>query len=393
MSSADVKTVPLKFIGRIVSGGTPRSDDSNWGGDLPFVTPPDLNGLDGARISAWERSLTSEGAADSSVVRDAVLLSCRAPIGHIGIALREVAFNQGCKAIIPVDRRDLRYLAYGLVGARKALETAGRGTTFTELSTSALGSLSLPWPEASRRSFLADYLDGETRRIGAMLDRLADLAVKLRERRGAAWSSVYARGFETRRLQWLMDEVDERAEQRYQGLPLLSVSIHHGVQRREESTSRQQASTDLSKYKVARRGDIALNRMRAFQGGLGQARIDGLVSPDYAVLRPREGLTADWAEYVMRSPTFVDEMSQWLRGIGAADQSKVRTPRINVRDLMALSIPMAASDELGRVTGELDETTARIDAMLAKVAQLESLLLERRAALITDVVTGRKDVA
>jgi type I restriction enzyme S subunit len=30
---------------------------------------------------------------------------------------------------------------------------------------------------------------------------------------------------------------------------------------------------------------------------------------------------------------------------------------------------------------------------LAKVAELKELLLERRAALITDVVTGRKEVA
>lgn len=42
---------------------------------------------------------------------------------------------------------------------------------------------------------------------------------------------------------------------------------------------------------------------------------------------------------------------------------------------------------------ELDEATARVDAMLVKVADLKSLLLERRAALITDVVTGKKEVA
>lgn len=41
---------------------------------------------------------------------------------------------------------------------------------------------------------------------------------------------------------------------------------------------------------------------------------------------------------------------------------------------------------------DLDEVTGRIDAMLAKVAELKALLVERRAALITDVVTGRKKV-
>ena len=55
MSSALAPQVPLKFVGRIVSGGTPSSETANWGGDLPFVTPPDLNGLDGAPITSGDR--------------------------------------------------------------------------------------------------------------------------------------------------------------------------------------------------------------------------------------------------------------------------------------------------------------------------------------------------
>ena len=35
---------------------------------------------------------------------------------------------------------------------------------------------------------------------------------------------------------------------------------------------------------------------------------------------------------------------------------------------------------------------ASVDAMVAKVAELKALLVERRAALITDVVTGRKKI-
>jgi putative DNA restriction-modification system, specificity subunit len=40
----------------------------------------------------------------------------------------------------------------------------------------------------------------------------------------------------------------------------------------------------------------------------------------------------------------------------------------------------------------LDEVTGKIDAMLATIHQLKALLVERRAALITDVITGRKKV-
>jgi hypothetical protein len=40
----------------------------------------------------------------------------------------------------------------------------------------------------------------------------------------------------------------------------------------------------------------------------------------------------------------------------------------------------------------LDEVTGRINAMLAKIDELKALLVERRSALITDVVTGRKKI-
>lgn len=257
-------------------------------------------------------------------------------------------------------------------------------TNFTRMSR-----IRIPLPPPSIQRAIADHLD----EIDAMISKLDDLAESLRVRRAATWSTVHAMGYELVRLQWLMSEVDERAGTQNLDLPLLSVSIHHGVQRRQESSSGQQAGADLSKYKVARAGDIVLNRMRAFQGGLGQARIDGLVSPDYAVLRPKAGLTADWAEYVMRSPEFIEAMAQWVRGIGTVEQGNVRTPRINVRDLFALSIPFPSPDELLRVTGHLNEVTGRINIMLARVAELRELLVERSSAYITDVVAGRKEAA
>lgn len=181
----EVRTTPLKFIGQIVSGGTPKSDAENWGGDIPFITPPDLNGVDGRLVERWERSITEQGKAGSAVAENAVLLSCRAPIGHIGFVSDPVAFNQGCKAIIPERREDLRYLGHALVAHRMALQAAGRGTTFLELSTTELASFGIPWPGADARTAIAEYLDRETGEIDAMIAKLDELAGTLETRRTA----------------------------------------------------------------------------------------------------------------------------------------------------------------------------------------------------------------
>src|SRR5256885_13165102 len=42
------------------------------------------------------------------------------------------------------------------------------------------------------------------------------------------------------------------------------------------------------KYKRAAKGDIAYNMMRMWQGALGPAPVDGLVSPAYVVVKPFE---------------------------------------------------------------------------------------------------------
>ena len=55
-------------------------------------------------------------------------------------------------------------------------------------------------------------------------------------------------------------------------------------------------------------------------------------------------------------------------------------------------IPYHGTDQHRRIADHLDEATGRIDAMLATIDELKALLVERRAALITDVVTGRKKV-
>ncbi|UKA77638.1 restriction endonuclease subunit S [Arthrobacter sp. FW306-07-I] len=289
------------------------------------------------------------------------------------------------------DAIDGRWLYYWATTIPYGLHSTD--TAIPSMTSSTLGRLKVPLLPTATQRRMAEYLDRETAKVDAMLRKLGDLAERLRLRRATAGSRLFSMGFENVKLKWLMDEVDIRAGEANSELPLLSVSIHHGVQLREESTSNQRAGADLTSYKVARAGDIVLNRMRAFQGGLGQVHVDGLVSPDYSVLRPHSRLSPAWAEHAMRSPEFIGYMSQRLRGIGSVDQGNVRTPRINVRDLLDLPIPFTSPEEQYGVTSHLDEVIAEIDAMLAKVLRLRELLTEHKSALITDVVTGKKEIA
>lgn len=391
--------VPLKFIAEIVSGGTPKADSDNWNGDIPFITPPDLNGLDGDVVSRWERTLTDNGASGSSITNDAVLLSCRAPIGHVGVVTSEVAFNQGCKSIVPQNADDLAYVAYCLVASRRALQALGRGTTFMELSTTELSNFLIPWPASEDRCIIVRYLDRETAEIDAMLAKLDELARNLEQRS----SIVVANELKSHYLHGTIplafssgadnffdgDWVESKDQDPDGDIRLLQLAdIGDGTFLDKSNRRINQEAFERLRCREVQAGDILIARMPHPLGracilptGLGRT----ITVVDVAVLRPDPNrIIPKYLVYVLNSISFRAQLDSL--------QSGSTRQRISRSRLGQQRIPMPPVALQRAAVSRLDEVTGRIDAMLATIHQLKALLVERRAALITDVITGRKKV-
>jgi type I restriction enzyme S subunit len=120
----------------------------------------------GKRLSPFveetERTLSDSGLQNSSaqlLPPFSVILSSRAPIGHLAINTRPMAFNQGCKGLVPKEGLDYKFLYYYLGSIVDLLESMGTGATFRELSGGKLKEVSIPIPPLP-----------EQRRIVAILD-------------------------------------------------------------------------------------------------------------------------------------------------------------------------------------------------------------------------------
>src|SRR4029077_147432 len=108
----------------------------------------------------------------------------------------------------------------------------------------------------------------------------------------------------------------ERNETGFADLPILEVSLRSGVQvRRFDGDSRKQLMSDRDKYKRARAGDLAYNMMRMWQGAVGPAPVDGLVSPAYVVARPLAGVVARYFAYLFRTDSYMGKVDQYSHGI------------------------------------------------------------------------------
>ena len=160
---SDVRMVKLGDIGQVISGATPKTSvPEYWGGDIYWATPKDLSRLESAYINSTERTITESGKAScatSILPENSVLLSSRAPIGHVAINTTPMATNQGFKSIIPTNDVIPKYLYHWLSANKYYIRSMGNGATFKEISKKVVESVVLPLPPLEEQKRIVAILD------------------------------------------------------------------------------------------------------------------------------------------------------------------------------------------------------------------------------------------
>ena len=171
-------------LGEVVGGSTPSTKKlGNFDGDVPWLTPRDLSGVHERCIRRGARNLSPKGLAACSaklLPTGTVLLSTRAPVGYVAIAANPLATNQGFRNIIVRPDFDHHFLYYWLKANTHELERHATGSTFKELSGSALRRICVRLPENRREqraiSHILGTLDDKielNRRMNAVLETIA----------------------------------------------------------------------------------------------------------------------------------------------------------------------------------------------------------------------------
>ena len=117
----------------------------------------------------------------------------------------------------------------------------------------------------------------------------------------------------------LGDLYTERNERGNDSLQILSVSIHSGVSDgeldEEELGKAVKRSEDKSTYKHVYEGDLIFNMMRAWQGAIGVAKCEGMISPAYISAFPDEKVYPLFMDYALRRSETISEINNLSYGI------------------------------------------------------------------------------
>lgn len=180
----------------------------------------------------------------------------------------------------------------------------------------------------------------------------------------------------------------QRVEMGREELPILEVSLRTGVRVRSFGDGgRKQVMADRSKYKRAAAGDVAYNMMRLWQGAVGVAPEDGLVSPAYVVAAPYDDADPRYFTYLFRTTDYMREIESFSRGI-VADRN-----RLYWAQFKQMPSPCPPLAEQRRIADHLDAHGRLTNRLIRNRRRLLAVLKERRQGIINDAVTRGVDPA
>jgi type I restriction enzyme S subunit len=174
----------------------------------------------------------------------------------------------------------------------------------------------------------------------------------------------------------------QRVETGFPDLPILEVSLNTGVRVRDlASSKRKQVMSNKEKYKRALKGDIAYNMMRMWQGAVGIAPVDGLISPAYVVAKPYAGTNSSYYSYLFRTADYKEEVNKYSRGI-VSDRN-----RLYWDEFKQMPSIVPPRDEQDKIVAYLRVQDAHIARFIKAKRELIGLLNEQKQTLIHQAVT------
>jgi type I restriction enzyme S subunit len=201
---------------------------------------------------------------------------------------------------------------------------------------------------------------------------------------GVPWLGQVPEHWEARKLRNLLEPTTTRNRP---DLPLLSVVREKGVIQRDTTSKDENHNfipDDLSNYKVVRSGQLAMNKMKAWQGSYGVSPHDGIVSPAYFVF-DLSGVGGAFFHSAIRSRTYVPFFAQASDGvrIGQWDLSQAR--------MKGIPFFVPPLPEQSAIVRFLDHADRRIRRYIRAKQKLIKLLEEQKQAIIHRAVTRGLD--
>jgi type I restriction enzyme S subunit len=155
------RILSLGDLGRIVTGKTPPTkNEAFFGGNIPFVTPRDMDGR--KTIYKTERYLSEMGklnVQNAIVPAGSIMVSCiGSDMGKVAIAGKECITNQQINSIIVMNEEVSEYIYYNLSQRKNELRLMASGSAQPILNKRHFSQVKIELPNRIKQRAIAHIL-------------------------------------------------------------------------------------------------------------------------------------------------------------------------------------------------------------------------------------------
>ena len=171
-----------------------------------------------------------------------------------------------------------------------------------------------------------------------------------------------------------------RREKGLSGLPTLSVTLDSGLVERDSLDRKTETNLEDAEHLLVRKGDIAYNMMRMWQGASGFAEKEGLISPAYIVLAPKKDIDSQYASYLFKSARLIYLF--WAYSYGLTDDRR----RLYFNDFKKIPVdipPLPEQQKIARLLSTWDKAIATVEKLIENSKA-------QKKALMQQLLTGKR---
>lgn len=383
-------SAPIRSVAQVVTGNTPpKSDEANYGNDVPWVKPPELGSTE--PIVATYEMLSVQGAERARVLpKDAVLVSCIGSIGRVGIAGVPLATNQQINAVVCGPALLPRFAMYWFMHSADALSAAANNAVVPILNKGNFEKMPIPiWPL------------GEQSRIVQLLDeadRLRRLRLEADAKAARILPALFLKMFgdpATNPMGWPMKPLGALADQRPEYGANASSCLRKGDMPRYVRITDIRDNGTLSDKEIVSLDSPDWQRYSLYDGDVLFARSGNTVGKTY-IYRPDDGPCA-FAGYLIRfqfrsgavDPWFVFGVTRtaYYRGWVESHKRVAGQPNINGQEYSGLLIPeppQPLQQKFGKLAKEIEQVLTKADSAAEHLeATFSTLLLHAFSGQLT----------
>ena len=174
-----------------------------------------------------------------------------------------------------------------------------------------------------------------------------------------------------------------RIERGNSNLPIYSVTMTEGLTPRASLKRRIDNISSPSANKAVRKGDIAYNMMRMWQGALGVAPEDCMVSPAYVVLRPND-VNPKFFYFLLKLPETLQVLTAHSRGL---TEDRLRLYYDDFSKVRLLCPPVPEQDRIAECLSSLENLIAIQGQKILRLVSHKKGLMQQLFPVFSSVAT------